>query len=216
MYKLFKRLINFCLSVLVVGLLFSCLFWFQTSSNVEVDKKIVTELTIAALPPPPRPEPLKKNIQSSPVSNKLNVIDLAGDVKVDYGETTQVELPKQTDFSLPNFDTEQIIDLSGFKTTIPLIEVSLLDDVPEVIAQKRVKLPREAKKNASGRIETIVELIIDETGKPYIKKIIDAKYQEMRPIIKEWVKYARFEVPRKEGKPVQAAYLYHLNFNYGK
>lgn len=85
-----------------------------------------------------------------------------------------------------------------------------------MIAQKRVKLPREAKKNASGRIETIVELIIDETGKPYIKKIIDAKYQEMRPIIKEWVKYARFEVPRKEGKPVQAAYLYHLNFNYGK
>ncbi len=89
-----------------------------------------------------------------------------------------------------------------------------MDQIPEVISYKFVKPPKEISKRRINRIKATVEIIIDQQGIPYIKKIVDPVYVEMIDIIRKWIKHARFTVPKKDGQPVQALYLYSLNFNY--
>ncbi|MCF6439353.1 hypothetical protein L1077_07920 [Pseudoalteromonas luteoviolacea] len=172
------------------------------------------EVTVVAPPPPPPPQ-TKKATDTSSDTSTLNVQGLTGSIKVNYGVKNKMATPKIEDLPMPKFSFDRFEISELYTSKVPMLEVEQLDKVPKVVSQRYVRPPKSVRKYGQKRIKTTVELIIDQSGKPFIKKIIDPAFPEMVETIKTWVKYAKFEVPRKEGKAVQAVYLYGINFNYG-
>ncbi len=97
-----------------------------------------------------------------------------------------------------------------------LVEVKSLDELPKIISSRYIQPPWSIIKRGITRIPTVVEIVIDQKGIAHIKKIVDPVYPEMVETIRTWIKNVRFSIPKKNGKPVQALYLYTINFNYSK
>lgn len=213
--KLFKRLTVYTLALIIVATLFMALEWLKSEVTTPNKTQSINKIDVAVLPPPPPPPPAQKQTKSTSLSDTVNVIGLGGAVQVQYGSEPAMAMPSVKSLDPPKFDVASLHLLDSFHSSVPLLEVEHLDRIPKVVSQKYQRPPLAVRKIANNRIETKVELIIDQTGKPYIKKIIDPIYPEMIPTIKAWVKDAHFEIPKKEGKPVQAVYFYNLNFNYG-
>ncbi|AOT07985.1 hypothetical protein [Pseudoalteromonas luteoviolacea] len=210
---------KFTLMVSAIGLssiLFIVLILLDGTNTTPPDQVKIAQLDVTMfIPPPPPPPQITTTSDTSHDTSTLNVLDLTGTVKVNYGIKNNMAMPNITDISMPKFSLKRF-ELRDFYTSkIPMLEVEKLDKVPKVVSQRYVRPPKSVRKYGEKRIKTTVELIIDQSGKPFIKKIIDPAFPEMIETIKTWVKYARFEVPKKEGKAVQAVYLYDINFNYG-
>ncbi|KZN64834.1 hypothetical protein N473_13655 [Pseudoalteromonas luteoviolacea CPMOR-1] len=210
---------KFTLMVFAIGLsstLFFLLILLDVTNTTPQDKIKIAQLDVAVFipPPPPPPQITDANDMSNDIST-LNVLDLAGTVKVNYGIKNKMATPNITDVSMPEFSPERFEIRDLYASKVPMLEVEQLDRVPKVVSQRYVRPPKSVRKYGQKRIKTTVELIIDQSGKPFIKKIINPTFPEMIETIKTWVKYAKFEVPKKEGKAVQAVYLYDINFNYG-
>ncbi|MBQ4851845.1 hypothetical protein [Pseudoalteromonas sp. MMG012] len=215
-YKLplIRMFIGAC-ALLCVATLFIIMLLIKGVATAPKETVIHTKIDVATLPPPPPPPPILETQQSSSSTAALNVVGLTGNVAMQYSDTPTMAMPKVSDLKRPELDLKESKIIDTFSSSIPMLQVEHLDRVPIVVRQQYIKPPKSIRKYGNKRIETKVELIIDQTGKPYIKKIVDAVYPEMVDTIREWVRHARFEIPKKEGRPVQAVYFYGINFNYG-
>ncbi|MBQ4809916.1 hypothetical protein A7985_05280 [Pseudoalteromonas luteoviolacea] len=202
-------------ALMLSALLFIFMVVFDQNSPAEPEKLIVNKIDVAVIAPPPPPPPLTQSNNAPSNVSAINVMGLGGPVKVQYGNKNVMQVPKSEELDLPMLELDKLEFVSHFSSKVPMLKVEHLDRVPKVVSQRYIKPPKAVRKYGQKRIETSVELIIDQTGKPYVKKIIDPVFPEMIETIRTWVKHAKFEIPKKEGKAVQAVYLYGINFNYG-
>jgi protein TonB len=187
---------------------------FQQVQSPEEQEVLVRKVDIALPPPPPPPPPVR--METPELSNDAPSINLSGagaGPPMQFSEKPTLSHIQIDHVEQPKFDMHSM-DLSRtLAVDFPVIEVKQLDEIPRVISYKFIRFPSNLRRQGVTRVSTKVELIIDQKGRPYIKKIVDPVYPEMDPVIRNWVKGARFSVPLKNGLPVQALYFYTLHFN---
>ena len=190
------------------------LVYILTGVRSEPAYSVITDIELYAppkLPPPPeQPAPVK---QVQPADISVDVTGIAGPVSVEFNIQPSIaftdikELPKpDTRTSLERMDTTSL-------ASFPIFQVEELDATPKIIKTKGTRIAKSLRNQGIKRVETKIEIVINETGKAFIKKIIDPGYSEMVPIIREHISYVRFTPPTKFGKPVNAVYIYSLNFS---
>ena len=215
--NILKLSLPWILSALAVASLVVLLHLLKTTPQAPEDKVIVRKIDVSlpAPPPPPPPPSNARASESDSPSTSINLTGLGGGPQLSYADKPKMELPKSQSLALPEFTMDASTIQQRMALDMPLMAVEKLDQVPQVVKQKYFPPPLSIRKQGIKRISTEVELIIDQTGKPYIKRITDAVYPEMEDVIRKWVQHARFSIPKKDGRPVQAIYLYGIHFNYG-
>jgi periplasmic protein TonB len=212
-YQLMKA-IPWIFSVLLVFIMLVLMVFFQKNDYQEEETVTVRQVDIA-LPLPPPPPPIEiEQVESKSNSLSIDLLGMGTGPTIDYAQKPKLAKLKLTEVKLPKFDINSIDLSKTIAVDFTLIEVKRLDQVPKIISSRFVQPPWSIMKKGIKRIPTTVELIIDEKGRAHIKKIIDPVYPEMVETIRIWVKNVRFSIPKKNGQPVRALYLYGLNFNF--
>ena len=163
------------------------------------------------LPPPPEePVPIR-------ISDTRNiVIDMIGPAsgpKVEFKSIPKIAIQQETKVAQPDVDIDFSKSFAQLTGVDELFDVQNLDEKPRIIQSSFTSIPRSLRRKGVTRVETRVQIVIDETGKVHIRSIVDPKYEIMRPIIRKHIDGIRFSIPTKYGKPVSASYLFYLNFN---
>lgn len=211
------KVLPWLFSVLLVIALVMVMVFLQSNEFKQEETVTVRKIDVALpLPPPPPPPVEMEQIESESNAPSIDLIGMGAGPKMDYSKKPEVAKLKVAKVELPKFDINSIDLSKTIAVDFTLIEVKRLDQVPKIISSRYVQPPWSIIKRGITRIPTTVELIIDEKGRAHIKKIVDPVYPEMVETIRTWVKNVRFSIPKKNGKPVQALYLYGLNFNFSR
>lgn len=214
----FSFIAPWCISAILVASLVYLLHVLKETPEPPEATLLVRKIDVALpTPPPPPPPPMRNQAKSSDTAQtSLNIAGLGDGPQVNYADKPKMTLPKVQSLALPEFTMDANIIQQRLALDMPLMAVEKLDQVPQVVKQKYFPPPLSIRRKGIKRVSTEVELIIDQTGKPYIKRITDPVYPEMVEVIRNWVEHARFSIPKKDGQPVQAIYLYGIHFNYGR
>jgi len=211
------KMMPWVFSLLLAGCLVMAMLMFKTNDLKPEETVTIRTIDVALPLPPPPPPPMEvEQTKSESSSASIDLIGMGEGPKIKYSDTPKLEKPKKSKLKLPKFDMSSLNLGQAISVDFPILEVKSLDQIPQVISSKFFPPPKSIIRKGIKRIPTEVEIIIDQQGKPYIRKIIDPIYPEMIDTIRKWVKHARFTVPKKNGQPVQAVYLYGINFNYGR
>ncbi|MFT7560829.1 MAG: protein TonB [Flavobacteriales bacterium] len=208
------RAIPWFLSIVLVSILTISMLYLQNAKFTEPDDLTVRRVEISLAPPPP-PPPLEMERPTEDVPTPSIDFGFSSDgVAMQYSEkptlgTINIRKAKKPVFDIKSFDLQSTLQLS-----FPTEDVENLDEVPRIVSNGPIKFPRTLVKRGIRRIPTTVEIIIDTRGKAYIKNIIDPVYPEMIESIRHWAKKVKFTIPVKNGKAVQANYVYKLVFIY--
>lgn len=174
---------------------------------------------VAAPPSPPEPPPSPTKVQQQHAATPTPTVDLFGvdtgvgqGPAVRYSANPKLELNRLQQVPQPEFDKDAFTLSPNLSIDFPLLEVKELDSAPRLLSTNRISFPRHLRENGINRVATQVEIIIDQQGKAYVKKIVDPVYPEMVEVIRKAINDSRFTVPTKNGRPVQAIYLYTLVF----
>jgi hypothetical protein len=205
------------LALILTACLVLAMLLFKTNDLKPEDTVTIRTIDVALPLPPPPPPPMEvEQTKSESNAASIDLLGMGEGPKIKYSDTPKLEKPKKSKLKLPKFDMSSLNLGQAISVDFPILEVKSLDQIPQVISSKFFPPPKSIIRKGIKRIPTEVEIIIDQQGKPYIRKIIDPIYPEMIDTIRKWVKHARFTVPKKNGQPVQAVYLYGINFNYGR
>ncbi|MFO1370405.1 MAG: hypothetical protein U1F46_15545 [Marinagarivorans sp.] len=188
----------------------------QVATQHADDEVIVRKVeTIAAVPPPPPPPPQEsKNTKTQPSSPSISVSGLgsgSGPGMV-FKEDSKLAMATMQQVVKPKFEKESLDLGNSLNMNFPLHQVEELDSIPRLVSNNHISFPRRLRESGIDKVATKVEIIIDAQGKAYVKKIVDPVYPEMVEVIRKAINDSRFTVPTKNGKPVQAVYLYSLTF----
>ncbi|TPH18662.1 hypothetical protein EPA86_02335 [Litorilituus lipolyticus] len=212
-----KKGLPWLISLLLVLLLVLLMLYLQQGDFTNEEVVTVRKVDVALPLPPPPPPPIEmEQSQSESDAASIDLIGMGAGPVLDYSKKPKVAQLKLTNVQLPEFDVNSLDLSKTIAVDFALIEVKSLDQLPEIISSRYVQPPWSVIKRGVTRIPTLVEIIIDQRGRAHIKKIVDPVYPEMVDTIRTWVKNVRFSIPKKNGKPVQALYLYGLNFNYNR
>ena len=215
--RVLLKVLPWAFSVLLVFALVIVMVFLQKSDFEQEETVTVRKIDVALpLPPPPPPPVEMEQVESESTAPSIDLIGMGAGPSMDYAKKPKVAKLKLAKVKLPKFDVNSIDLSKTIAVDFTLIEVKRLDQVPKIISSRYVQPPWSIIKRGITRIPTTVELIIDEKGRAHIKKIVDPVYPEMVDTIRIWVKNVRFSIPKKNGKPVQALYLYGLNFNFSR
>lgn len=168
------------------------------------------------LPPPPEPPPpvQQKADASQSEAASIDLTGFASSVELSYDSKPKINAVPLDEVEQPEFDMSTLNMRKTLSVQFPVVGVKSLDRMPQIVSSKQVSIPKELRRRGINRVETKVQIIIVETGRAYIKKIIDPVYPEMVVIIREYIENVQFTAPTQSGHPVQAEYLFELNFNY--
>jgi hypothetical protein len=215
--RILLKVLPWMFSVLLVLSLVMAMVYLQKTDFEQEETVTVRKVDIALpLPPPPPPPVEMEQMESESTALSIDLMSMGAGPTLDYAKKPKVAKLKLAKVKLPKFDVNSIDLSKTISVDFALIEVKRLDQVPKIISSRYVQPPWSIIKRGITRITTTVELIIDEEGRAHIKKIVDPVYPEMVETIRTWVKNVRFSIPKKNGKPVQALYLYGLNFNFSR
>jgi periplasmic protein TonB len=215
-YFVMARVGAWLLSALTVSSLTTMLLILDSEDSHEQESVTIRQIDVALPPPPEPPPPLETPPQDiEPVTPSINLLGLGSGPSLSYADNPQLALQTLERVEQPAFNTKNIDMHRTISLDFPIFEITQLDRVPKLIATNSITFPREMTKRGITRVETKVEIIIDQYGKAFVKKIIDPVYPEMIPIIRKAMNDSKFTVPTKDGKPVQAVYLYSLHFING-
>jgi len=208
------KILPWLLSFFAVLLLLILMLAMQSVGVME-DKETVTIRSIeVALPPPPEPPPPIQTRESQ-VESPAPSIDLVGPgtgPTLNYSDNPKLTMVNLEQVKQPEFDTRSLDLKKTLSVDFPILEVKELDKVPRLVSTNKISFPREMRSRGINRIATKVEIIIDQNGQAFVKKIVDPVYPEMIEVIRQAINDSRFTIPTKEGRPVQAVYLYTLVF----
>ncbi len=214
--RVLLKVLPWIFSVLIVLALLMAMVYLQ-SNDFEQEETVTVRKVDVALPLPPPPPPVEmEQIESESNAASIDLMGLGGGPTLDYSKKPKVAKLNLAKVKLPKYDINSIDLGKTIAVDFALIEVKSLDQVPKIISSRYVQPPWSIIKRGINRISTDVEIIIDQKGRAHIKKIVDAVYPEMIPTIRTWIENVRFSIPKKNGKPVQALYLYTIHFNYAR
>lgn len=208
--KILPWLLSF---ILVLLLALAMVFIEDNGINEKDDTLTVRNIDVALPPPPPPPPPVKTQpTESESLTPSINLIGQSSGPALNYSDNPKLTLLNLEKVEKPDFDTNSLDLRKALTVDFPLFEVNELDKVPRLVSTNRIRFPRELSKRGIDRVSTQVEIIIDQNGKAFVKKIIDPAYPEMIAVIRQAINDSRFTIPTKDGRPVQAIYLYNLVF----
>jgi protein TonB len=165
-------------------------------------------------PPPPPPPPIKvETTTETPAAPSINLLGVGEGPQMQYSDNPKLSYNRLEKIVKPEFNMNDLDIRKELTLDLPLFEVKELDGVPKLVSSNHISFPKELSRRGIDRVETKVEIIIDQTGRAYVKKIIDPVYPEMIAVIRKAINNSKFTIPLKNGQPVQAVYLYSLNFS---
>ncbi|KXI27298.1 hypothetical protein [Paraglaciecola hydrolytica] len=200
----------------VLALMFIALLLLLQQQVFEPESELLVRKVELALPPPPTPPPPIKMQQQeiSPQTPSINVTGLGGGPTMNFASVPSLGLNNLEKVEQPKFDINTLSVRQSMSVDFPIIEMKNLDKRPRLVSSQYVQFPPSLIRKGVKNVHTKVQIIIDDKGNVYIKKITDPVYADMVDVIRMWVKNARFTVPTKNGLPVQAVYDYNLIFEY--
>lgn len=206
------HLMPWLFSLVLTGLLVLLLLFNKNADFLQKESVTVRSVDLT-LPPPPQPPPEPKpRAETKAEAPSIDLMGAGGGPSLSYSDNPRLSTLSIEQIEQPKVDLGAIDFDRSLSVNFPLLEVRELDQVPRLVSTNRISFPREMRRRGINRIATKVEIIIDQNGKAFVKKIVDPVYPEMIDIIRKAINDSRFTVPRKNGKPVQAVYLYNLVF----
>ncbi len=207
-----------CIPWLLSLLLVCALVWLilALDSIVEQqDDEVEIRQLVSFVPPPPLPPPPIKMEESNeaPATPSINLLGVGDGPQMQYSDNPKLSYSRLEKIVKPEFNMNDLDIRKELTLDLPLFEVKELDGVPKLVSSNHISFPSGLSRRGIDRVETKVEIIIDQTGRAYVKKIIDPVYPEMIAVIRKAINNSKFTIPRKNGQPVQAVYLYSLNFS---
>ena len=210
-------LLPWILSALLVLLLTYSLFAIKQTPTPPEKDVVIRKVDVAIpAPPPPPPKMQTKSSDQPPSPVSIDLVSLGGGPTLNYSDKPQMAMPEVERLEKPDFAMDSLKIQQRMTFDMPLLAVESLDQIPKVVSQEYFPPPHSIRKQGLKRVSTLVELIINTQGKPFIKKIVDPAHPDMVPAIRKWVEKAKFTIPKKDGRAVQAIYLYGIHFNYGR
>lgn len=211
--SLLVRVLPWMSSVLLTCALLMLILMVKIPSDRQADTLTVRNVDVAAPPPPEPPPPIVQQQQASSSPNpSMDLLGTGGGAPMTYSANPSLSLDNLVRVEKPEFDSDKFDLSSNLSVDFPMVEVKELDSVPRLLSNNRIAFPRQMRERGIDRVTTKVEIIIDQQGKAYVKKIIDPVYPEMVDVIRKAINDSRFTIPTKNGRPVQAIYLYTLVF----
>ncbi|TMO67801.1 hypothetical protein [Pseudoalteromonas aurantia] len=205
------------LSALLVLLLIYSLFLIKQTPTPPEKDIVIRKVDVAMpIPPPPPPKMQTKSSKQSPSPVSIDLVSLGGGPALNYSDKPTMAMPKVERLEKPDFAMDSLKIQQRMTFDMPLMAVENLDKIPQVVSQEYFPPPQSIRKQGLKRVSTLVELIINTQGKPFIKKIVDPVHPDMVSAIRRWVEKAKFTIPKKDGRAVQAIYLYGIHFNYSR
>jgi periplasmic protein TonB len=214
-FALLSTTLAWLFAILLALSLVGALLLLQQTVSAPDNELIVRKVDIA-LPPPPAPPPplqIQQSEHNSP-SPSINVTGLGGGPTMNFATIPSLGLTNLEKVEQPKFDMNSLSIRQAMSVNFPIIESKNLDKRPRLVSSQYGQFPNSLIKKGIKKVHTKVQIIIDDKGNVYIKKIIDPVYPDMIDVIRNWVKNARFTIPTKNGLPVQAVYDYNLIFEY--
>jgi hypothetical protein len=208
------KCIPWLLSLLLVCMLTGLILMLDSVTQSKEDEVEIRQLESFVPPPPPPPEPIKlQTSEEAPSAPSINLLGVGEGPQMQYDDNPKLSYSRLEKIAKPEFDLNDLDIRKELTLDLPLFEVKELDGVPKLVSSNHISFPPELSRRGIDRVETKVEIIIDQTGRAYVKKIIDPVYPEMIAVIRKAINNSKFTIPKKNGRPVQAVYLYSLNFS---
>jgi TonB family protein len=184
------------------------------SMGVEMPIQLdVREVNLAAPPPPktpPLPEeefkPIEKPTPEPPQLEsevqKLDVQQLEMDLSPGLGASLSMGVQRM------NFATEVNV-VAAIKS---IFEFDELEERPRLINRPRLVFPRELERRGVREVRVIAQIVIDESGRTTVEKIISSSYDHpsVERAARQTIAQARYTVPRRDGQPVKATRRFQL------
>jgi protein TonB len=206
------NILPWILSLLVVGGLTITILMLKGQSPESAETLDIRSIDIAVPPPPEPPPPIRTQTPQESPTPSINLMGQGTGPQLSYSDNPKLTLDNLQKIPKPEFDPKGMDLSSTLSVDFPLIEVKELDAIPRLVSNHRVSFPHVLRDKGVSRVATKVEIIIDQSGKAFVKKIVDPVYPEMVDVIRKAINDSRFTIPTKDGRPVQAIYLYTLVF----
>lgn len=186
------------------AILFSAMSLSRLGEIVPPEEMMVAKIDLFLPPPPPPPPPevetntevsqvpIQVDVSLNPDPAKLTVspIDISMDAPSQITDRIEVNL---TEFQRPNIE----VDLNSI-----VFEKSEVDQIPSRNYSPMPTLPPKIKKQV-GEARIIVQLSIDENGRPMHVMVLNSPVPEARPFIIRDLKRWRFRPAKKNGQKVK-------------
>ncbi|MEM7098700.1 MAG: hypothetical protein AAF541_10620 [Pseudomonadota bacterium] len=178
-----------------------------------VEPEVLTVRSIAVgLPPPPPPPPstAETNANETPVQMNLLATGDQGEpllqAEIAPPELQPAKMP-QPDLAanLPDLESALDFDWSGFG-------LSELDATPQLLTDLKIRFPQRLKARGVRQAAVELNVMIDETGKVFLKEIMVNPYPALTPRIESVMRRARFTPPQKDGVKVRAVFIWPIEF----
>src|SRR5690554_2814623 len=208
------RILPWLLSFGTVLLLMFSMLLMKSTGILEKEETVILRHIDIALPPPPEPPP-PINTRQPEAESLTPSIDLVGPgtgPSLNFSNNPKLTVLSLEKVERPELDTRSMALSKTLSVDFPILEAKELDQIPRLVSTNKLSFPREMRIRGINRIATRVEIIIDQNGQAFVKKIVDPVYPEMIEVIRQAINDSRFTIPTKEGRPVQASYLYTLVF----
>jgi protein TonB len=206
-----ERVLPWICSALLIFALLLLILAAKIAPMQEPETLTIRNVDVAAPPPPEPPPPIVQQQSASPTPS-MDLMGVGDGPTLSYAPNPRLTLDNLIRIEKPEFDKNALDFASNLSVDFPLVEVKELDSVPRLLSNNRIAFPRQMRERGIDRVTTKVEIIIDQQGKAYVKKIVDPVYPEMVDVIRKAINDSRFTIPTKNGRPVQAIYLYTLVF----
>lgn len=157
------------------------------------------------LPPPPPPPPAKVPPKKTKVSINFNLPATSGPadvplgfLDVDFGLTPEKLTQNSVDVAdtIDSFQTDGLDDLSVY-------DYKDVTEKPSVTYQPNLSIPGKLIGNTTKPVPFTYICRVDLRGRATDIHIIDTPYPDAIPILVDFVQSMRFNVAKKDGKPVQ-------------
>ena len=198
------------LSLLMVSLLLMVLILNNRVQQQPQDLLIVRSLDeVVVLPPPPPPPSMKTVTEVAQPSLDLS---LAADdasaplIKMSLAKVEPMTAPV-ADLAQLNQDFSHLLHqadaLDGFK-------LADLDGNPRLLTALKIKFPKMLKDSGIKKVKVKLHVLITQQGRVRLKRIVNNPNKALVPEIKKMLRLAKFTVPKREGKPVRAEFIWPI------
>jgi len=210
-----RSLLPWLASGLFVAGLVAGIFLLDKEAQAPADTLVVRKVEVAEIvppEPPPTQQLTAKSSHSAAPGPSIDVLGSGSGPALAYAENPKLVIKKMQQVDKPQLNKESLDIGNNLTLNFPLHPVEELDSIPRLVSNNHISFPRRLRESGIDKVATKVEIIIDAQGKAYVKKIVDPVYPEMVEVIRKAINDSRFTVPTKNGRPVQAVYLYNLTF----
>jgi hypothetical protein len=196
------------LSVLAITLLMVLLVLNNRRDASESNQLMVQPIDlVAVLPPPPPPKNMSKT--SLPQTLKLDLRHQGQGPSLALAKSTikiakpEIDAPVLDNLT-PDFDISlTAFDLSGFA-------LNELDQQPQLMTPLHIEFTAQMKRSGVKRLTVKLHVVIDINGKVHLKNIKENPYPQLNLAIRKLTQKARFSAPQRQGKNVQAEFIWPL------